>query len=102
MRGSVMNLSSQKRPMVQIGGQVACKRTSVIVSVAAPVEVQPGEKPVFEVSLTAIALVVPGADARLARRVGCLLVTAGTALCWASRGRDGLCCLVTDLLCFYS
>jgi len=54
MRGqSVMNLSSQKRPIKQIGGQVSCKRASVVVSVAAPVEVQPGEKPVFEVRLTA-------------------------------------------------
>eukprot|EP00890_Picochlorum_soloecismus_P001069 jgi/Picsp_1/1963/NSC_05429-R1_omega-3 fatty acid desaturase len=48
MRGSVTNLSSQRRPTVQIGGQVACKRTSVVVSVAAPVEIQPEEKPVFE------------------------------------------------------
>ena len=86
LRGSVTNLSSQKRPMVQIGGQVACKRTSVVVSVAAPVEVSPGEKPVFEVSLTLIALVVPGADARLASRAGCLLATAATARCRISAG----------------
>lgn len=79
---------------------MACKRTSVVVSVAAPVEIQPEEKPVFEVRVTAVALVVPGADARVTRRAGCLLTTKdGTSLVfWSGRG----CHLVVELICFDS